>query len=218
MHLARQRAAQLDREVQPRRLGPAVVQVVAVFDDVDAADEGRALVHDTQFLMQPAQLPGLQPGPPAVERAEHLQPHAAAGQPRTQRGQRRQRAEAVDDQVHLHAAAVGVEQRVGDAAAGAVVVEDVGRQPDLAPRRGDGFAHAREQLVAALQQVDSVGADEARCRHTQTGPQGCIPRMHRAPLQHQAGSSSATSGRWSDMRAQAMPRGTIIVLHRRPRR
>ena len=81
VHRGRQRAAHFHREVQPRRVGPAVVQVVAVVDEVDAADEGHLLVAHAQLLVQAAQLAGLQPGIPAVERAEDLQPHAAAGQP-----------------------------------------------------------------------------------------------------------------------------------------
>jgi hypothetical protein len=58
VHRSHQRAAQRDGEVQPRLLAAAVVQVVAVVDDVDAADEGHLAVDHAQLLVQPAQLAG----------------------------------------------------------------------------------------------------------------------------------------------------------------
>jgi hypothetical protein len=56
-----------------------VVQVVAVVDDIDAADEGHLAVDHAQLLVQPPQLARLQPRVPAVERAKDLELHAAAG-------------------------------------------------------------------------------------------------------------------------------------------
>ena len=44
----------------------------------------------------------------------------------------------------------------------------------------------------------------------------CFMVLPPAPVQ--AGSSSATSGKWSDMRDQVRPRGTLVVLQTKPRR
>ena len=55
--------------------------------------------------------------------------------------------------------------------------------------------------VVAAQQPDLVSAAEG----------------HDARRRH-ASSSSTTSGRWSDIRAQAAPRGTMVARQRRPRR
>ena len=86
------------REVQPRLLGPAVVQVVAVVDDVDAADEGHLAVDHAQLLVQAAQLrraaarptSGRAGGTPPARTPRARQPLRAA------RGSVAMRAEAVD--------------------------------------------------------------------------------------------------------------------------
>jgi hypothetical protein len=86
-------------------VGPAVVDVVAVVDDVDAAHEGHVAVDHAQLLVQPAQLAGHQPAPPAVQRAEDLEarcraPASHCAQPVSVDV----RAEAVDHHAHRHAA------------------------------------------------------------------------------------------------------------------
>jgi hypothetical protein len=218
----RDRALQLDGKVQPRLLGAAVVEIVAVVDQVDAAHEGHQPVADTQLLVQPPQLAGLQPRPPAVERAEHLQLHAGAGKQGPHRRQRLDAAEAVDHHVYREPACGGVDEGLRHAARRLVVVEDVRGQPDLLARRGNGLVHAREQLVAALQQRDTVAAHETRLRHAGQFAQGIAQGLGHGLLpgfgRLQAGCSSAISGRWSDMRAQARPRGTIVEVQARPRR
>ena len=109
----------LARRSPAAALAPAVVQVVAVVDDVDAADEGHLAVDHAQLLVQAAQLAGLQPAPPAVERPEHRQLHAAAVDQRSRSvGRLAARAEAVDHDAHLHAAPRRGDQRVGHRLAG----------------------------------------------------------------------------------------------------
>ena len=112
--------------------------------------------------------------------------------------------------MHRHTALRGVDQRVCDAAAGATfVVKDVGGQPDLVLRCGDGAAHRREERVTALQQAHLVAADVAR--RGRQGQDVAVVAVHDK-------SSSATSGRWSDIRAQLIPRGTMVERQSRPRR
>ncbi len=208
VHRRHQRPAHFHRVVQPRRVGPAVVHVVAVVDDVDAADEGHPLVAHAQLLVQAAQLARLQPRVPAVERAEHLQPHAAAGEHLAQAGQRGDAAEAVHHHVHAHAARRRAIERLGNGAGRGIVVEDVGGQPDLAGGGIDGLAHAREKARRR------PPAARPGCRRRSAAPvrwSSCAGgRGRRRARRAQPGSSSATSGRWSDMRAQAVPRGTIV--------
>ena len=144
------------------RVAPAVVQVVAVGDQVDAADEGHGAVDHAQLLVQPARLAGLEVAPPAVDRPEHRQLDARGHHPFAQRGQRRLRAEAVHHHAHLHAAARGLGQQQRERLGDGVVVEDVGGQPDRVARLRDRRAHRREQVVAAAQQLDRMAALELR--------------------------------------------------------
>ena len=103
------RPPHLDREIQPRQFADAMPQIVAVVEDVDAADKRDLAIDHTQFLVQAAQLPGLQPGPPAVHRTEDRQRDAGSGvtgHARLQQRHRRLRAEAVDDDAHPDTAPV----------------------------------------------------------------------------------------------------------------
>jgi hypothetical protein len=211
-HRCHHRPAQPDREVQPRLGAAAVVQVDAVVDQVDAADEGALFVDGQQLLVQAAQLPGLQVSGPAVERAEHGERDAAALEPRTQHRQAGLGAEAVDHHAHAHAATRGGHQRIDHRARGLVVVEDVGREPDLVARRADRPSHRRKQFVAAGQQRDLVAAGQ----HRYALGTPFVRRRRREQRLH-ARSNSATSGRWSDMRAHAVPRGTCVRRQRNER-
>mmetsp|Transcript_59425 Transcript_59425/g.140446 ORF Transcript_59425/g.140446 Transcript_59425/m.140446 type:complete len:364 (-) Transcript_59425:2184-3275(-) len=206
-----QRAAQLHREVQPRLLAQAVMDVETVVDQVDAADEGHLVVDDTELLVQPPQLARLQPAPPAVHGPEHRQRHAAAGQALFQPGQAALAAEAVDDDAHAHATAVRREQRIGQRQRRRVMVKDIGGQPDLGMCALDRGMHAWEELVAAAQQLDLVGADKARFGPVPLAPPQGVEQPH-------SSASSTSSGRWSDMRAQVAPRGTCTPVQRSPRR
>jgi hypothetical protein len=193
-------------EVQPRLLRPAVVQVVAVVDDVDAANEGHLAIDHAQLLVQPAQLARQQPvatsgpagGTPRVRRRAGQPAGAAAAawpcepKPSTTTRTARRAARAASS---------------AGAAAGTVVVEDVGGQPDLGGGQRPWPRTWREQLVAALQQLDPVAAHQAGRGHVLMGGRHVGRAQGPSP---QAGSSSATSGRWSDMRAQALPRGTMV--------
>ena len=99
VHGRRKRAAHAHREVQPRQLAPAVVQVETVVDQVDAADERHLGVDDAQLVVQAAQLARLQPVPPAVQRPEQRHVHtglraaapAAPASCRRRRSRRRRR-------------------------------------------------------------------------------------------------------------------------------
>ena len=172
MHRLRQRALHGHRKVQPRRVAPAVVHVVAVVDQVDAADKSQALITHTKLLVQPAQLPGLQPRIPAVERTKNFQLHGTAGKHRPHARQRGDGAKAVHHQVHRHTACGSPLERVGHQRGGRVVVKDVGGQPDIALRGVDAFAHAGEQCVATLQQFNLVAAHKARRWHGRPALQG----------------------------------------------
>ena len=207
-HRGHHRAAQADGKVQPRRGVQAVVDVEPVVDEVDAADEGLRAIHHAELLVEAAQLPGLQPVPPARERAEDHQLHAGRLQPLPHPGQAAQRAEAVHHHPHRQAAPRSRGQGQGHPLAGRVVMEDVGGQPDLLTRLADRRDQGGKELIAPSQQRDLVAALEGRPGRTLAGS------LHRP---RHASASSTTSGRWSDMRAQAAPRGTLLPRQRKPR-
>ena len=62
----------------PEGPGNALDAIVAVVDDVDAADEGHLAIDRTQLLVQAAHLSGLQPAPPAMHGPEYRQRDAVA--------------------------------------------------------------------------------------------------------------------------------------------
>ena len=81
--------------------------------------------------------------------------------------------------------------------------------------------------TTAVQQVDPIAAAE-QCLLWLGRPRGGRKgqgmgrfdggeRWDGGQGHRQAGVSSATSGRWSDIRAHAVPRGTKVDTHRRPR-
>ena len=205
------------REVQPRRVGPAVVQVVAVVDEVDAADEGDLAVAHAQLLVQPAQLARLQPGVPAVERAEHLQLHAAVGEPARARaaGWRCEPKPSTTTCTATPRAAAPPGHRRRRWPPGRRGRCRWPARPRAARRRWPGTCAgtARRRPPAARRGCRRRSAAPARAAQC-----AAIRGRHRARRGAQRGSSSATSGRWSDMRAQAVPRGTIVERQARPRR
>jgi hypothetical protein len=68
------------------------------------------------------------------------------------------RAEAVDQQPHLHAARRGARQRVGDEAAGLVVGIDVALEEHFALRGVDRRDQGGKVLLAVAQQGEAVAA------------------------------------------------------------
>jgi hypothetical protein len=205
-HLRHHRALHGHGKVQPGAVRPAVVQVVAVVDEVDAANEALFTIDHAQLLVQPAQLARVQQSPPPIQRPEHHQLHASGIQPAAQGRQRGHAAEAVDHHTHLHAAPGGVGQGPGHGLGSRVVMEDVGGQPHAVAGSGDGRAHGGEQRVAAGQQLHPVATGELG-RGGGTGGRRV----------HQSSRSSTSSGKWSDMRAQPLLRGTVAETQARPR-
>ena len=217
-HAAEHRPLQAHREVEARRLAPAVALIEAVVDQVDAADEADRAVDQAQLEVRAAQLAGLDPAPPSVQGAEHGQLRADRGKACLQWAERLQRAEAVDHDVQLHAARRRGAQRIEHRLRRGIVVEDVAGEPDVVPGVLDRRAHRREQLGAAAQQLDPVAAAEQRAAlrcMLAFGRAGGRPDGYQLP--RHAAISSATIGRWSDMRAQLLPRGTKVDTQRRPR-
>ncbi len=218
LHRLHHRAAQGHGEVQPRRVGGPVVEIDAVIDDVDAADKGLHAIHHAKLLMQPAQLPGLQPAPPAVDGAEHRQRHLRPLQLLAQPIEAGLGTETVHHHAHAHTARGSGAQLLDQHSAGRIVMKDVGGQPDFMARGGNGRGLGRKELVATAQQAHLVAAEEL-------GQAGRVPvdqrlgvRFDAQPVAHGSpSSSSATSGRWSDMRTQAPPRGTCMPTQCMPR-
>ena len=95
-------------------------------------------------------------------------------------------------------------------AASAAELEDVGLEQDLGAGRVDRLDERGEERRAAAQQLELVAGPERPFVRS-------AARFGHGAAQAQASSSSATSGRWSDMRAQAAPRGTEVERHWKPR-
>src|SRR6185437_1098915 len=119
------------------------------------------------------------------------------------------RAETVDDDTHRELARRGALQRLGDRDGAAVEIEDVGLEQHLGARRVDRLDQRREERDAALDQGDPMAAEE--------GSRGLGTRRRPGHARDQVSSSSAMSGRWSYMRAHAVPRGTDVDTQRKPR-
>ncbi len=158
-HLGHRRAAQRHRVIQPRLRAPAVVQVEAVVDQVDAADEGLATVDHAQLAVQPPPVAALHQIEPVLPRAVDHELDAAVVEGRAQGRDRAVRAEPVDQHAYPHAAPRRVDQRLRQRARDRIVVKDVGLEPDLAARRGPGAQQRRKQRLAQRQQLDAIAAD-----------------------------------------------------------
>jgi hypothetical protein len=73
---------------------------------------------------------------------------------------RAQRAEAVEQHVHLHAGARALDEAAGELLAGAVGLEDVALQVDVVMCVPDGVEHRRVGARTILQQFDPVARNE----------------------------------------------------------
>ncbi len=119
-----QGTAHPDREVEARRVQNAVVGVVQVVQQIDAADEGHRAVDQRELAVQSAQALAVQRkalplGP------EHLHAYAAVLEQRRQAA-KRWGAEPIDHQVHPQAATGGIGERLGHRTPAGIVREDVG--------------------------------------------------------------------------------------------
>ena len=156
---------------------------VEVVHHIDATDEGDAAIDRDHLAVQPAQAMAAQ-----RQRAQfaavdqHL--HAGLAQARHQRGDEAAPAEAIHHHPHRHPAPCRARERRGDARAGAVVLEDVALQEDLALGTVDLGFQRREVLLAVLQQRDRVAREE---------------------LHQPMGSRSAVSAAWSEICAHGAP-------------
>ena len=218
LHQGRRRALQLHREIESWRVRPTVVEVESVVDQVDAADETGMPIDNTQLVVQAAQLAGLQQTPPAVYRTKHRQVDASRCQPLAQRHQGVLAAKTVDHHADPDTALRSISQRLRHGLCGGILVKDIGRQPDLMPRRSDGLAHRRKQLIATGQQAHAVAAGQQR-RGTvrRRGAGGRLHRVASPGAAAQASCNSTSSGRWSDIRDQLALRGTVAEMQTRPR-
>jgi hypothetical protein len=173
--LGHQRAADLHRVVL-LGLGAEVGQVVGRV--VDAADEGDLAVDHHDLAVHAAQQ--VRPQPKGAgrgrTRARARRPRAAREEARGQVG----RAPAVDGDVDLHAAPGGGDQRLVQLQADLVLEQDEGLDDHLALGVGDAGEHAREELLAVLQQGELVA------------------RIQRRSMAVSQRWISATSGAWSD--------------------
>jgi hypothetical protein len=137
---------------------PALGRAVEIVDDVDAADErGRAVDH-RKLAVHAAQTPAAQTQPREF-RPEGQHPRAGAAQHVAETRRKVARAEAVDQQMHAHAARRRAGQRVRHQATGLVVGKDVAFQEHLFARRIDGAYQRGKILLAVLQQRQKVAAD-----------------------------------------------------------
>ncbi|MNG09829.1 hypothetical protein D3C84_932650 [compost metagenome] len=99
-------------------------------------------------------------GGQGIDRVELHQPDTRLTQSVEECRRRGEGADAVVDQVDLHATALLGDQGVGEALPDLVVVEDVGFHVDVVTRAFDGREHRRVGLGAVLQQVDLVAVGE----------------------------------------------------------
>ena len=97
----------------------------------------------------------------------------------------------------------------------ALELEDVGLEEDLGAGAVEVGDQRLEELGAGRQQPDAV----ARLERAVVGGATLVigDGLRHDGVAAQASSSSATSGRWSDMRAQLAPRGTEVDTQRKPR-
>ena len=155
LHLGHQRAAHLQRKIQPGPRQPPQRHVVAVVNQVDAATEPHRPVHHAQLAVQ---------APPAVRQQQPQRPQRRIHAPQhpgslklfgPDLGQS-PGAHAIDHQMGAHAARCGAHQRLGHRGSGAGEVKDVGLELDVRHGSIHGLNQRREELLGALQQTHLV--------------------------------------------------------------
>src|SRR5690606_8465406 len=174
MDLVDDRAAYLDRVIL---LGhrPEIGEMIG--REINPADERDLAVDDDDLAVHAAE----QVAPQAEDlrlRIEQMHAHADLGERRKERWREVGRTVTVDGDVDLDAAAGDLDEHPMQLDADLVLEQDEGLDQHLASRRGDRLEHAREILLAVLEQASLVAAD----------PDG----LH--------STNSAASGAWSDSR------------------
>ena len=154
-HLAGKGSLDAHRVVVARRLPFAALEIV---DHVDAADERHVAVDGGELAMHPAQPAALPAAPPEFG-PEHEQVRARSAQAFAKPAGEVAGAEAVDQQVHVHAARRGARQCVGHSLAGLVVGVEVAFEEHFAAGGVDGLDQGREILRAVLEQREPVAGD-----------------------------------------------------------
>ena len=156
---------------------------IEIVHDVDPADERDVAVDHDHLAVQPAQTVAAQGQWTQLAAIDqHL--HARFTQTRQQAGDEVAPAEAVDHHPDRHPPLCRAHERISDAAAGEVIVEDVALQEDLVGGAVDRRFQRREVLLAVLQQRDRVAGQE---------------------LHQDTGSRSAVSAAWSEICAHGAP-------------
>jgi hypothetical protein len=133
--------------------------------DVDAAEERGAPVDDQQLaVIALVQLPAFarQQRIDGVE-LEHVD--AAVGQALEKLGRCAERADAVADQVDLHALLLLGDQRLCKPLADLIVFEDVGLHVDVILRRADGRDHGLVGRRTVLEQTNVVAGGQRAAGH-----------------------------------------------------
>ena len=60
VHVRRKRSGNLNRKIKPWRLQHAMIRIIKIIQNIDAATKGSLLVHHTQLAVQPAPAVGHQ--------------------------------------------------------------------------------------------------------------------------------------------------------------
>ena len=205
VHVGHQGARGAHREVEARLFERAVVRVEIIVEQVDATAKGHRAVDHADLAVQAPPAFGQQQAP-ALRRIEHAPVHASGLPALLPFDLDVTGAHAIEHHAHRHAARGGVGQGLRDRDHRTCDLEDVGFEHHLGARAGDGVDQRGEEGFAALEQRQlMVGAQRTGVHSPIIGE-----RRH-------SSASSATSGKWSDMRAQAAPRGTEVDRQRRPR-
>ena len=100
-----------------------------------------------------------------VDRIELQRADAAVAQALEELRRRAERADAVVDQVHLHALALLLDQRISEAQADLVVFEDVGLHVDVVACRLDGCKHRAVCLRPVHEQPDPIAGQQRAVGH-----------------------------------------------------
>ena len=225
VHVGHQRAADAHREVEARLVKRAVVRVEEIVEQVDAAAKADVAVDHTQLAVQPAPA-RRQKQAPALRGVEDAPVHAGGFPAALPFGRHVAGADAIDDDLHAHAASRGRFERLGDSDHRTGELEDVGLEHHLGTRLLDRLGERREQRLAAAEQGQAVAGPQRAVRGRQAHEQTGLRHLAHAtagggrigrPGGAHSSASSAISGRWSDMRAHATPRGTAVERHLRPR-
>ena len=140
---------------------------IDVVDDIDAANEGDRTVDHRNLAVQTAQAMAAEAEPHHL-RTKNQHVDAAHAHVLEQIAGHVVGTETIDDDARLYTAHRGARQRIGDAAAGLIVGEDVGLQKNLALRLVDGLFQRRKILRPAAQEGDGVAGAKSRS-HAQTG-------------------------------------------------